>query len=605
MVPSLFNPIFQITNGLTTVNRSTNREALFRAVVTLNRGRILSRIRSRHAVSWRARGKTPLLQRLRTAKELLRNSSMCSTRAQSLASDVDNLQRQFDRLEDMDSLEARSSRSEEHLQGLVRSIHTFLLQHKQDLKLIPYTPGLWSGNATESLIDRLTKVNQYVKACEELLRLARIYRVFSNIVVEFVDLQQGGRRLSVNAALGTNEIIEASCTREILSRVSSRRRTSISDIRESIKTRLGGTSRLHAEVQLVLYFEQDARLLRPRVISSSKSACYLCHLLLKIHGQYYIPNTHGRLYDTWKWPAPTQLPDTTGRGGGKIDLQRLLPEFSNAITRKIQDCLNNASVVRRVEPLESRVDLLAAMTPSVVSSVLQHSRSIRSGATNYQELEGKVGVAPADNDNIDDGSSSTSARTIRELAPLSRTRPPRADTRMTSPMVGAEDPVSCGGTATPTIRRHASRCSPGSSLPEGSVLDLASHGGRSREVREVQREPLCLRKGEVASHSFDIENGLLHVHVPGLHVDLQYDASLAQGSPLEGQIPQALWKSLQMEVECLSSSISCYENGLAQVVDLEVGNWVEKSAPEGALFSTEGLLLKQRSTLLRLRARLA
>jgi len=49
----------------------------------------------------------------------------------------------------------------------------------------------------------------------------------------------------------------------------------------------------------------------------------------------------------------------------------------------------------------------------------------------------------------------------------------------------------------------------------------------------------------------------------------------------------------------------CSESGRAQVVDLEEGNWVEKSAPEGVLFSAEGLLLKQRSTLLRLRVRLA
>ena len=48
----------------------------------------------------------------------------------------------------------------------------------------------------------------------------------------------------------------------------------------------------------------------------------------------------------------------------------------------------------------------------------------------------------------------------------------------------------------------------------------------------------------------------------------------------------------------------CSEDGLAQIVDLEEGNWVEKSAPEGVLFSAEGLLLRQRTTLLRLRCRL-
>ena len=80
---------------------------------------------------------------------------------------------------------------------------------------------------------------------------------------------------------------------------------------------------------------------------------------------------------------------------------------------------------------------------------------------------------------------------------------------------------------------------------------MASHGGRSQGFGEVQREPVCLRKGEVTSYSFDVENGLLHVHVPGLHVGLQYDTSPDQGSRLEGQILQSQGKPLQLEVECL------------------------------------------------------
>ena len=95
--------------------------------MALNHERILSRIQSRHAASWRAKGKAPLLRRLRTAKELLRGSPICNTRAQSLVGDVDDLQRQFDRLEDMDTLEARSSRSEERLLGLVKGIQSILL----------------------------------------------------------------------------------------------------------------------------------------------------------------------------------------------------------------------------------------------------------------------------------------------------------------------------------------------------------------------------------------------------------------------------------------------------------------------------------------------
>ena len=289
-----------------------------------------------------------------------------------------------------------------------------------------------------------------------------------------------------------------------------------------------------------------------------------------------------------------------------MNLQRLLPEFSNAIDRKIRDCLNNTRVVRRIEPLESRVDLLAAITPSILSYISQHSRSsrsVRSGAMHHQELEDNIEATHANDDGFDYRSFS-STKTVRKLAPLSQTPPPLVDTRMASPTVDAEVSVSCGGTATPTMRSHALEGISVSSLRDSSVLDAASYE-RSQGYCELQRRPLCLRKGEVVSHSFDMENAFLQVHVLGLQVDLQYDTSPAQGSRLERKAPQTQGKPLQLEIECLSSPIHGSDYSLAQVVDLDEVNWVEKTAPEGVLFSPEGLLLKQRSTLLRLRARSA
>lgn len=56
-----------------------------------------------------------------------------------------------------------------------------------------------------------------------------------------------------------------------------------------------------------------------------------------------------------------------------------------------------------------------------------------------------------------------------------------------------------------------------------------------------------------------------------------------------------------MEVEYL---LSQRDSSPDPIVDLEGVSSVEKSAPDGVLFSSEGLLLKKKSTLLRLRARL-
>ena len=60
--------------------------------------------------------------------------------------------------------------------------------------------------------------------------------------------------------------------------------------------------KVHAEIQLLLFYEQQPRGSRPRIIGSSKSACYLCDLFIHTHGEFRVPRTHGRLYDRWILP---------------------------------------------------------------------------------------------------------------------------------------------------------------------------------------------------------------------------------------------------------------------------------------------------------------
>jgi len=148
----------------------------------------------------------------------------------------------------------------------------------------------------------------------------------------------------------------------------------------------------------------------------------------------------------------------------------------------------------------------------------------------------------------------------------------------------------------------------------GAVRELAtSHQVVSQQVEDtlvqdvdvIQEQLLYLRKGEIAKYLLDVGR-LLQVRVPGLHLSLESNARFAGNTDTDemvtAQMPRALRGSLQIEVEGLSF-MPCTEVGLAQIVDSE-GEWVEKSTPEGVLFSAEGLLLKLKSTILRFRARL-
>ncbi|KAF2467848.1 uncharacterized protein BDR25DRAFT_358117 [Lindgomyces ingoldianus] len=220
-----------ISKTFVTVSRSTNYESLFGVLIALNR-------------ICRAKGKPPLFRRREAAKELLRNSSRCSRtnfQAQSLASDIKSVQEEFDRLEGMKNYGQKYP--------------------------LAYSTGKISNLSRTPLVLRVEI---------ELLTTARGYKtIFLTLMVEFIDLQQHGRHVSVDAAPSasdTSQIMKASSIREALARVLNRRYRSISNTQDLIRAQLCRTSRLHTAVQHVLCSEaqQDARILRPEVICSSK-----------------------------------------------------------------------------------------------------------------------------------------------------------------------------------------------------------------------------------------------------------------------------------------------------------------------------------------------
>lgn len=62
-------------------------------------------------------------------------------------------------------------------------------------------------------------------------------------------------------------------------------------------------AKIHAEVQLVHHYDAHNEYPRPRVICSSKDACYLCNAFILSHGKFHVPKCHGRLYPGWRTQA--------------------------------------------------------------------------------------------------------------------------------------------------------------------------------------------------------------------------------------------------------------------------------------------------------------
>jgi hypothetical protein len=72
-------------------------------------------------------------------------------------------------------------------------------------------------------------------------------------------------------------------------------------------------AKIHAEIQLLFFCELNASKRPPRVICSSKDACFLCNAFIRMHGKIHIPRHHGRLYPGWRLPLIPKLKDMEPR----------------------------------------------------------------------------------------------------------------------------------------------------------------------------------------------------------------------------------------------------------------------------------------------------
>jgi hypothetical protein len=495
-----------------------------------------------------------------------------------LAEDVEDLQRQFDQLETIDTLDTVSPRVDELLVVMVQSIQSIFLKYEPDFKRIPHTPGIWSVVETESLLDRLRKISQYVKACEELLRAARRYAVFSSITIDFVNLQQSGRRLDTGCDI--DEVIAASCNVETLSRVASRHGQSLSAIQQNIKEKLGGRSRLHAEIQLVLFYEQHDSLLRPRVICSSKKACYLCNLFIKIHGQYHLPSTHGRLYDTWRWPALPQITDGNSSEKAETTLEHLLPEFGNAIDRKIQDCLAYTGVVRQIVPLESTVDLHAVITPSNRSYISQNSSNIPDGSNNH------------DGSGVNDALSKTSTETSKKLTSFPQTPQPQ-----TGPSGSPWSSTSSSFLFSDFKTSSGEKISAAEPEVESSSVPPALQGRPKDSItRPTTSKPLLLSFGQV-THILVARGSSARFRTPKIHLEFSCEDSRTICSPHfqadDDTILQVTW---------LSDDVSRIDR--SRVVDLEAPVLRQRDFVCDNIFSRQGMVFYGKGHAILIRARM-
>ncbi|KAH8593072.1 hypothetical protein B0O99DRAFT_516281 [Bisporella sp. PMI_857] len=222
----------------------------------------------------------------------------------------------------------------------------------------------FSSSKLASLGDSVAKLGQYYKAASELVLAARRKRcrIFRKIRVESFQIcvpehvripTQPGSALPL-----VDHLLQSLETSKLLHCLGSKFAVDAALVNRLNSERAG--IKLHAEIKLLFYYESCPAYARPRVICTNKSACYLCDLFFRIHGQFQLPRTFGKMNERWILPdwlhdiPPSRIPA----------LRNAVEQFSTALDSQIR--LASKNMKRQPDPIESSVGISAYWSCSTV-----------------------------------------------------------------------------------------------------------------------------------------------------------------------------------------------------------------------------------------------
>lgn len=232
--------------------------------------------------------------------------------------ELDNYGRRIQSLlEAMEEFEASNTHQENHqdLAVLVHKISRFKQSTPLRDLLANLTDMEMPAASRDRLLTCLDKIARYHEIAKFLCQEARTMPILQNATVKSLELPvEAFARSTGTVYNGTvSSVLDRMSTKEIpiqkynlppwlqtrLEKMKDSDTTFAAEIKKALRE-----SKIHAEIQILAHYEgADPAVLRPRVIASSKDACYLCHTLISLHGQYHIPKTHGRLYRAWRLPT--------------------------------------------------------------------------------------------------------------------------------------------------------------------------------------------------------------------------------------------------------------------------------------------------------------
>lgn len=213
-----------------------------------------------------------------------------------------------------------------------------------------------------NLLNIVGKVSRYREAARVLYRMAKKFPIARRYKIIAISLPEDSFRRPPTTVPSTPPPTLASVLTRIRggSSQSARRKgrktmTQIYRILEkseqevnekfiSYRTQTLQEAKIHAEVQLAHHYDTQHVHPRPRVICSSKNACYLCNVFILLHGKLRTPKCHGRLYFGWRTQAVTEA---------SLGMDVLVKRLENQVLESIELMMERRQKIYYPDPNES------------------------------------------------------------------------------------------------------------------------------------------------------------------------------------------------------------------------------------------------------------
>jgi hypothetical protein len=134
--------------------------------------------------------------------------------------------------------------------------------------------------------------------------------------------------------------------------------------------------KFHAEIQILYYCEHTRPAFPPRVVCSSKDACYLCNAFIAAHQKWHTPRTHGKLYPGWRLPKLAAMTSVEDQFNQLLETQ---------VKQSLRLLMHRRERTQYVDPAESTI---MTLVPSC-STLRESARAMSSAEAERQPYNGR------------------------------------------------------------------------------------------------------------------------------------------------------------------------------------------------------------------------